>query len=737
MKKIQCHLCKKFGHYARDCWTGGEGRVKYQPNCMRCDSVTGPHYREQYCSACGAQWPEHLWGPRCQVASIAGPKGDGGKGTSSKGKGKLRLSSPEDDTHSTSQAGSNRLDLGCLDQRLESINSVMTIGPGGRPMQDSLWVSKAIEKVATDENTVDGMKIAYLPRFAIDSKDSSKLYINGRLAVNKPLSEEVESEWRRAFGYKSASSNGKQSLKSVATVAISSLAGAQATQGKGVWPSERVIGTRVQKMMVCMMLTVIIVLLVSRWLLKTQWKAPKRAIETLRRMLRELIEAGELDSDEAERIEYYHPSSVREAALMSQYAASSNRVNSYEQGVDIARRSRSYWQSEQADARYRLYAHDDDVDGWSWSDEEDEIYEMIDRELARPVVPMTLRQRRVQQAQRDQQDYRDQQARQRRARDTYLRAIREANPEGEGQGGDLIQLTDEQCMEMGIPRGSVYRGGLVLLPGHPKGSGAKGKGKGGDLSPLEYSQDVEDGEMDDDSWVKMNVDTGAAIHAFPASLGVANMGSGERYNTTSDAWYTTASGDEIPDMGQLELTLKDETQRTFQLLGNVTRVHKCLVSASKLCQGGRNVSTKYEMWLDGEGGYLYPSDGPIAQGLAKEYKKLVKMHGSHTMIPVYQERGVYNVYFRLLARDRNPIYQTEETDEQGRDRVVRSSQLTRMQRVERIEAEHRQVGLLPSGIPAWRLSEMEMAEAENRGDITDTWDDDEQMTAAEAATDSP
>ena len=167
--------------------------------------------------------------------------------------------------------------------------------------------------------------------------------------------------------------------------------------------------------------------------------------------------------------------------------------------------------------------------------------------------------------------------------------------------------------------------------------------------------------------------------------------------------------------------------------------HKCLVSASKLCQGGRNASTKYEMWLDGEGGYLYPSDGPIAQGLAEEYKRLVKMHGSHTMIPVYQERGVYNVYFRLLARDRNPIYPTEETDEQGRNRVVRSSQQapTRIQRVERIEAENRSVELLPSGIPAWRLSEMEMAEAENRGDITDAWEDDEQMTAAEAATDSP
>ena len=392
MKKIQCHLCKKFGHYARDCWTGGEGRVKYQPNCMRCDSLTGPHYRDQYCSACGAQWPEHLWGPRCQVASITGPKGDGGKGTSSKGKGKSMSSNQEADTHSISQAGANRLDLGCLDQRLESINSVMTIGPGGRPIHDSLWVSKAMEKVATDENMVSGMKIAYLPRFEIDPKDSSKLYINGRLAVNRQLINEDKGEKRNQKqedfvkwssdmkeymgtmreaqgGCTTTSANRKQSLKSVATVAMSSLTGAQAMQGNGVWLSEQVIGTRVQKMMVCMILTVIIVLLVSRWLQKTQWKATRRAAETLRRMLREQIDSGELDPAEAERIEYYHSSSVREAALMSQYAASSNRVNSYEQGVDIARRSRSYWQAEQADARNRLYAHDDDVDGWSWSDE--------------------------------------------------------------------------------------------------------------------------------------------------------------------------------------------------------------------------------------------------------------------------------------------------------------------------------------------------------------------------------
>ena len=50
------------------------------------------------------------------------------------------------------------------------------------------------------------------------------------------------------------------------------------------------------------------------------------------------------------------------------------------------------------------------------------------------------------------------------------------------------------------------------------------------------------------------------------------------------------------------------------------------------------------------------------QGLAREYKRLVEIHGSSSLIPVYQERGVYNVYFRLLARDREPIFLTDETD---------------------------------------------------------------------------
>ena len=51
-------------------------------------------------------------------------------------------------------------------------------------------------------------------------------------------------------------------------------------------------------------------------------------------------------------------------------------------------------------------------------------------------------------------------------------------PAGRGKGGDLIQLMVEQCQEMGVPHGSWYRGGIVVLPGHPKGFVSKGHPKG-------------------------------------------------------------------------------------------------------------------------------------------------------------------------------------------------------------------------------------------------------------------
>ena len=227
---------------------------------------------------------------------------------------------------------------------------------------------------------------------------------------------------------------------------------------------------------------------------------------------------------------------------------------------------------------------------------------------------------------------------------------------------------------MSVPYGCWYRGGIVVLPGYPKGMISKGhiipkghskgvinKGKGqggvassldswhdessGSLSTLERREDVEAGKLFDrggshEGWLRMNLDSGAAIHAFPSSMYLRSEDVAEMITRSgnyvideldedgyedTEIWYTTASGQEIPDMGQLELTLEDEENRSLTIMTNVTSVHKCLLSASKLCTEGE----PQEIWLNGTGGYVFPANGPIAQGLALEYKRLVELSLIH------------------------------------------------------------------------------------------------------------
>ena len=148
-------------------------------------------------------------------------------------------------------------------------------------------------------------------------------------------------------------------------------------------------------------------------------------------------------------------------------------------------------------------------------------------------------------------------------------------------------------------------------------------------------------------------------------------------------------------MGQLRLTLEhvgsSSQTREVKMIGNVTSVHKCLMSASKLCKDG-----KQEIWLNGrEGGVVFPSDGPIAEGLAREYKRLEEIHGTSTVIPVYLEQGVYNVYFKLLAkekleRDESPISENQivfpDNAEEEEDTVEYSAEF--------IESIRREIGRL-------------------------------------------
>ena len=69
--------------------------------------------------------------------------------------------------------------------------------------------------------------------------------------------------------------------------------------------------------------------------------------------------------------------------------------------------------------------------------------------------------------------------------------------------------------------------------------------------------------------VKMNLDTGAAVHTFPLNFGPVGAGDGR--------FYRTASGEWIPDGGAWQFQGCDENGLCRCLNGRVTGVHKVFV----------------------------------------------------------------------------------------------------------------------------------------------------------------
>ena len=143
-----------------------------------------------------------------------------------------------------------------------------------------------------------------------------------------------------------------------------------------------------------------------------------------------------------------------------------------------------------------------------------------------------------------------------------------------------------------------------------------------------------------DGYLKLNYDTGAATTAFPLEF---NLG-----GTSTGVNMITASGEKIPDMGEIKLATVDENGVHRKIGGKVTQVHKVLASASRINRDG-----KQNAWLTADGGYLIPTTGPIAVGMEKELKKLMKQHGSETLLPLYVEKGVYNFYLKI--KDGEPV----------------------------------------------------------------------------------
>ena len=76
-----------------------------------------------------------------------------------------------------------------------------------------------------------------------------------------------------------------------------------------------------------------------------------------------------------------------------------------------------------------------------------------------------------------------------------------------------------------------------------------------------------------------------------------------------------------------------------RLTGRVSEVHKTLVSAS------RSASYAQNGWITKGGGWLVPDDSAASHKIKKVLESEAQK-ANHKMVPLYEEKGVYNFYFK-------------------------------------------------------------------------------------------
>ena len=132
-------------------------------------------------------------------------------------------------------------------------------------------------------------------------------------------------------------------------------------------------------------------------------------------------------------------------------------------------------------------------------------------------------------------------------------------------------------------------------------------------------------------WVKMNLETGAAVNTFSLNFGPEGAGNGR--------FYRTASGEWIPDGGAWQFQGYDENGLLTSLNGRLTGVRKVLCCAAETTCKGRQ-----DFYLGHDGGYMIPMYSKIGQEMRIHFEKLVNWYGKNEHIPVCLENNIFNFY---------------------------------------------------------------------------------------------
>lgn len=218
-----------------------------------------------------------------------------------------------------------------------------------------------------------------------------------------------------------------------------------------------------------------------------------------------------------------------------------------------------------------------------------------------------------------------------------------------GGKGDNKAKFEGECHNCGkyghMAKDCWNKDGKGSSKGDGRGKKGKDKGKSKSAGAFDEEPEQETGALDlgacellavscttDGEWIKCNYDTGCARSVVP-------LKEGKPVQDGDGTTYRTASGETIEDQGEAILKGRDENGNLRNLRARRADVHKVLVSGSK--------AAKFQdAWITQGGGYLVPRSSPIAKGMNKELKRLIAKYGDKQLLPLYEEKGVYNFYLR-------------------------------------------------------------------------------------------